>query len=379
MKEKATFILTLLLLFIFTTLSGCCNSDNKSDQITEAENISSAESQFISDAEKAAEYEPKPWQRAYADYIDEFWSDKEPECSMTYIDDDDIPELFISTPAEASGEIVVTYYNGNLHTCQLSRIGSQYIERSGLIYSNNGHMWCFPVTITKLENGEFSVLGSGIREYSVDENENHINKYTWQNESVSEEEFNNNIDELFDREKGMRPQRVYSPEEMLSKLRTGVYTSYGHRYEIIHEDVSSWSEAQENCKRKGGYLATITSPDEYDTIIAQIKNENKTDISFYVGYRDSERIGEEFLGPRWINPDDTFTYNSSSVPNQYSSPDYEKDKWDSDNQDCGLVKYYNSANLLYLFNAPERLLDISPEYSDKMGYICEFDQSDPIK
>ena len=37
---------------------------------------------------------------------------------------------------------------------------------------------------------------------------------------------------------------------------------------------------------------------------------------------------------------------------------------------CGLIKYVGG---IYLFDAPDNLVEVSPEYSGKMGYICEFD------
>lgn len=233
----------LALISVLTILSGCSNNSiNKTEStIAEINDSSLEEMQITITSEKTtetekltepstAEYTPEPWQTAYADYINSMWEGKEPDChfnySLIYLDNDDIPELFVSTPAEASGEIVVTFYNGNLQTCQLSRIGSEYIERSGLIYSDNGHIWYFPVTITKLENGEFSVIGSGLDEYSLDENQNPLHKYTWESEEVSEEDFENNINKPFDKEKGIRPKLC------LPLMKCCYYLKQGHVHQM---------------------------------------------------------------------------------------------------------------------------------------------------
>ena len=406
---KKRYYFTLIAVPILLTLSGCNNSVNQAEDSTfETEGLSVAEayteeSETISESEEITlsteetikkiqtDYKPEPWETAYADYIDSMWEGEEPDpyfnFSLIYLDNDDIPELFIKTSSEAGGEIVLTYYDNEIKEQHLSRIGSTYIERSGLIYTNTGHQGVYPVEIKSLENGEFSVIGSGEKMfrssmesgalYELDEEGNPISDYTWEGETVTEEEFNSKIDEIFDREQEIRPERVYSAVEIVSKLRTGACTSEGHRYELIQEDVVSWKKAQRLCKEKGGYLATITSPDEQDKIAEQIEEENKTDVSFYVGYRWNEWVDEEHYSSRWINSDGSFTeYGFPHGLWSYDAPDYETGKyeWDMDYWDCGLIKYYESTNKIYLFYAPEKLLDVSPEYSGKMGYICEYDE-----
>ncbi len=66
--------------------------------------------------------------------------------------------IFIYTDVEAGGQIVATYHDGEVVEQHLSRLGSQYIENSGLIYTNTGHMDYYPLTITKLENGTFTEI-----------------------------------------------------------------------------------------------------------------------------------------------------------------------------------------------------------------------------
>lgn len=354
-------------------------SETVLEYVTSTENVDNAKT----------EYSPEPWETAYADYIDSMWDEgQEPyvetSFSLIFLDDDDIPELFIDTGYEAGGEIVLTYYNDEVVIQQLSRCGSQYIEKSGLIYTNTGHMGYYPVEITKLKNGEFSLIASGLKVfrsdeenmgYELDDEGEPISDYEWEGETVTEDEFYAKIDEIFDREQGIYPERRYSAEEMISKLRTGACTSQGHRYELIQADVDSWTDAQNLCKEKGGYLATITSPDEQDMIAGQIANENMGDVSFYVGYRWGEKIDGEYYSDRWINSDGSFTMCGFMHGLwKYDAPDYEHDEWEYEYQDCGLVKYYESTNQIYLFEAPERLLDFSPEYAGKMGYICEYDQ-----
>lgn len=54
---------------------------------------------------------------------------------------------------------------------------------------------------------------------------------------------------------------------------------------------------------------------------------------------------------------------------------YSEQEWkpERDETDCGLVKYNKETNQIYVFEAPDNLLETSPQYTGKMGYICEYD------
>lgn len=360
------------------------------DEVLSADTAPSGMKTEASEAPEVREY--ATWQEAYTDYINRVGEECDWDSetlsrlrfSLIYLDDDEIPELFFITGGEASGEFVMTFWEGKLVEKHLSRLGTRYIERSGLLYTDTGHMGHYPVTITKLENGVFSVIGEGLSlfrvdeegHYVLDEEEIPLRDYKWEDVDISEEAYDAAIDALFDREQGIWPEREYSAEEMLSVLQIGACTSAGHHYELIQADVT-WAEAQTFCKEKGGYLVTITSPDERDIIAMQIAQEEMQDISFYVGYHNHEHIGEECYSARWINTDDSYTLAGDlSGFWEYSAPDYDSrqtGEWDIAQWDCGLVRYYDSTKQIYLFKAPEELLAVSSEYAGKMGYICEFD------
>ncbi len=150
--------------------------------------------------------------------------------SLIYLDEDDIPEIFISTGICAQGEFVLTYNNGKVEICRLERLGSEYIERSGFILTDTGHMGYYPVSITKLENGVFSEIASGAyteseKYYAPDGSEIDYLDYLewdeeassgepyselsfnweWMGEQVTEEEYNARIAEVFDASAGKYP------------------------------------------------------------------------------------------------------------------------------------------------------------------------------
>ena len=56
---------------------------------------------------------------------------------------------------------------------------------------------------------------------------------------------------------------------MRSLLERKETASAAHRYELIVEDLT-WTEAYEACEEKGGYLATLTSWEEFRRVQEQI-------------------------------------------------------------------------------------------------------------
>lgn len=200
-------------------LSGC--SDALGEKI-ETETTSEATAESTSVNKKAT---LQPWQTAYLNYIENMES-RQPEFSysLIYLDNDDIPELFITTSCEAGGEIVVTYYNGITVSEQLSRIGTVYIERSGLMCTDTGHMGYYPLKITRLENGQFTCIASGLHTENVlitEGKEEPIieDEYKWENKTVSREEYEKSIGAVFDRNRGIYPENKYSEEEIFAVLK----------------------------------------------------------------------------------------------------------------------------------------------------------------
>ena len=323
------------------------------------------------------------WKEAYSNYIEEACEDGGGfEYALINLDDDDLPELYIDTVVEAGGEQVLAYHDGNLQCLQLSRIGSLYLPGSGLLYNNCGHMDYYPVFIYKLYQGDFYQIGTGIwgsldweNGYETDENGCLIYQYEWEGTRCSEEEFHEKINELFPVADGVRAENWYNRSEMLSVLNTGHHSAYGHSYELFTGDLT-WEEAQRACVEKGGYLATITSPEERQIITELIEAENKTEYSFYVGFKAFCRIDGVLQEEGWIEKDGSLCDGHSFTDFEfYFFPgyDYNNEEWDFTLGQIGLMKYSNETNKIYKFEAPMNLLSYAPQYSGKIGFICEYE------
>lgn len=65
----------------------------------------------------------------------------------------------------------------------------------------------------------------------------------------------------------------------------------GHFYYVYNLDtVSTWNEAKQYCENQGGYLATITSPEENEFVYSYLKN-NFGYESAYFGFTDQDEEG----------------------------------------------------------------------------------------
>lgn len=384
----------VLSIIVASLLTGCgavpIEQAEKEQQVDPVEE--SSEGEQIAEEEPQADLDA-PWRKAYLDFLNTD-EDIAPYAqgdygftfTLIYLDDDDVPELFVDTGVEAGGQFIVGFYNGEIVKEHFRRIGSQYIEKSGLVYTNTGHMDYYPVDITKYENGEFTVIGSGIsyvteedwKKMTEDENYPYTLTYEWENEQVTEDEFNAKVAELYDLEKSKFPDNFNMYKEFTYQLETGKWISYDHTYELIIDDVT-WNEAQEICKQKGGYLATITCTDEAKKVSALIQEQGLEDYAMFVGYRDCEWIGDTFYSNRWINADGSFENVMPAMYDfwKYNWPDYDyhTEEWRVERQetDCGLAKYSKLTDMIYIFEAPDELLTISPQYTGKMGFICEYD------
>lgn len=126
---KKTIIRLVTLAFVFCLLCAC-----------ELQPAGETPSETAPTVESTAPTVPSQWKAAYLDYL-ESQKDTYLYFALVYIDDDEIPELYLSGNCEAVGDAVCSYQNGTIHTVYLNRIGGgRYAERTGVIINQNGNM-----------------------------------------------------------------------------------------------------------------------------------------------------------------------------------------------------------------------------------------------
>ena len=321
-------------------------------------------------------YEMQAWQTAYAEYINGLGRSRFPKYSLIYVDDDDIPELVVYTGSEASGCSILTFHNGEADVLYTDRLGFKYIERKNLVNNSDGHMGSCYDRIYSIVNGKWVyVTGGEYYESISDSNDIH---YYWEDEPVEEDVYEDKLDKVFDKEQAKKPEQYIRLDEMMFQLQMGTPMTETHRYELYVEDVS-WDEAQRRCEEKGGYLAAITTMEEYELVNAGIENSGQTQAAYWIGAsQDGPYIEDDWY--RWREPNreyskDIFLHNTitekywaDGEPSYYTRADDEKI------DELGIYLLYDDAKEnCYLYDAPMDMLIRNPEYTGRIGYICEYD------
>lgn len=163
------------------------------------------------DFEEIVSDENKPdlstsWKYAYTRYIEDYvWRDDNiREAAKFYfldIDGDDIPEIHIQSGYGYSGSLLLTYNKNTETVSDLQEGNSSYVRfipGENVVDYGGGHMDVYYDHIYKIQNGEFVLIadgefgGSGAG-MQVDENGRPVYKYRWDDEELSEEDYNNKL------------------------------------------------------------------------------------------------------------------------------------------------------------------------------------------
>ena len=207
----------------------------KNQAISEmADKLVNSEQQFISfDIDTTAHSINK--QQTFTDYKQaylNFLKDKQEShiaFALVFIDNDDIPELYLSGVCEAEGDMVCSFKNGTVITQQLKRSGGgKYIEQSGDIINQNGNMGRCYTNVYKLNENAFNITLNALSIENVEhiegEEYNFTYEYFVENTSVSEEEYNDAINSAFDFSRATRlDENAVSYGEIIQQLKDGYF------------------------------------------------------------------------------------------------------------------------------------------------------------
>lgn len=325
------------------------------------------------------------WQKIYIDYCDKLKEsgniDNYISAGLIYVNNNDIPELYLEGNCEAAGCLILTCESGIVDELQTSRLHFNYIERQNLLDNCDGHMGYYYDYVYTIEDGKWKCIGEGTYEemyddtgYVVDEDGNAVMEYTWMGEPTDEAGYDQKLKEVYDGRLAIDPVG-YTWEELYSILETGSTTSANHRYELIVDDVT-WKEAEELCRQKGGYLATLTSKEEFDRVTRQIEDEGKTGISFFVGATRDEEYTDDY-GYHWVHDHRNDNMFSSAMGSFWlpGEPSYSEIRDDNVTVEERYVDYIyrKSDGRGYLNDVTNDILEQAPSLKGAIGYICEYD------
>ena len=161
-------------------------------------------------------------------YLNEIFSQDAPtdmtEVWFLDINDDGQPELWLDYGYGYAGGEVFTTDGSTTDKVYLSHGAAYTIPGSNLLHTTGGHMGGYYDEIYKIENGKFTTVAKGsygeTEDQQTDENGELIYRYYWNGEDVSEEQYEQNLKELFDQDQAEDIyQNIYTFEQSKALLQ----------------------------------------------------------------------------------------------------------------------------------------------------------------
>lgn len=197
--------------------------DGKASQLEEI----LQESAYNEDIPETKEEESvsEDWKTVYVDYIRGIAQEKYIGYKLIYVDDDNIPELYLLGDCSATGDAICTYNNGEITKTFLGNYQATYYERQNLLCESGGHMGYYHDRVYSMQNRSFVMRYDGeycdidSSQIQLDEEGNPIYKYTWNGEEVSEEEYQQRLNSVYDKDAAIRPfENVFTADEVIQQI-----------------------------------------------------------------------------------------------------------------------------------------------------------------
>ena len=168
------------------------------------------------------------WKKLFIDYINDNPVDDpvSPCYSLIYINDDDIPELWIDYGVGYRGNALCTISGEELDVINFYHDGLSYIERQNLFLLSGGRMDNFSDYVYCIQNNGFVRLYTGnygagnfsSAEYNAEGNP--IYRYYWDEKEVSEKVYERLLNSVFDVSKAVNPrENNCSASEIITKIK----------------------------------------------------------------------------------------------------------------------------------------------------------------
>ena len=153
------------------------------------------------------------------------------------------------------------------------------------------------------------------------------------------------------------PEPVAEEGSEASASSGGEQAPHEHTYQFFKED-KNWTEAQQACKDKGGYLAVVRNEEELRKVVA-LAQQNGVEKVWLGCHRENGELV-------WENGETvTFYAWGQGEPSQYDSGDKVA-------EDYLLLWHFNGA-WVYNDSRNDPVKDYPGMYSGQIGYVCEFE------
>lgn len=209
----------------------------------------------------------------------------------------------------------------------------------------------------------------------TDSDEIDVNKTDTDNAESDKTDISQSNEEKYD-----AVSKISSDKSNGNKNSKNKTNEQSHRYELIVEDIT-WTEAEQSCKDKGGYLVTITSKEEFELLTKQIVDEKKTKISFFIGAtRDENYVNHSsgVIAYHWVHDGSDIDLYDEETKEFWlaDEPSFYGRKADGSKLDEQYVDmiYREADKRCYFNDVADDILAQVPSFSGSVGYICEYDE-----
>ena len=322
------------------------------------------------------------WKKDYKEFLEKNPVEgEEVSFALIYVDEDDIPELVIDTGIEASGCQILTWHDGVMDELQTARLYFTYVEKGNLLDNCEGHMGYYYDYVYSIKNGKWKQIfngeysgfaDNGEPDYDDERMRYKCTDYEVNGKRTDEDGYYKALYEVYDDGKNVTDPKSYLIyDDLMSFLETGKLLYETHRYELCVEDCT-WEEAEKKCEKKGGYLASLTSDEEFKYVEDMIRSEDLTNICFYVG----AKYGDDY---RWHWTEPGLKQDNCVKTGYYQhwldgGPTYTDTLADGTVIDENYVElmYRKSEDAFYLNDITNDVPGVYPSFKGRMGYICEY-------
>ena len=143
---------------------------------------------------------------------------------LIYVNDDTVPELVVSTGAEAGGCQILTYGAAGLQVLQTRRLHFTYVNHGNLLCNSDGHMDSYYDDVYTIENGRWRCIANGVSwgyygDYSEVLGRYLCMNYQWNGQKVSIAEFLNALSQVYPSQRAEEPEFQYNYAEIILLLK----------------------------------------------------------------------------------------------------------------------------------------------------------------
>jgi len=154
------------------------------------------------------------WKQVYSDYINRLSNSDYYNYALVYVDEDDVPELYMHGKQRPMSSELCWIYKDEVYSQKLMIDGFRFYERENLFMSTGIQTGVQGDFVYKINGSEATRVHQGTASRLIQGQE----RFTWNGEDVSEEEYNSLRAEVFESSKMKTVTSFMSLDELISNL-----------------------------------------------------------------------------------------------------------------------------------------------------------------